>query len=93
MKKAIELAIKGGWKMPLGFQGWASEAAIPIATNDPSFWQCLGKELGWEKEVTYYNSFTDGKENNDPWRLHWHQFLEALMDGKTPDQFFNSLLE
>ena len=63
---------------------------------DPLFWQSLGKAMGWEKRITGYNAFTKGKlnkENNDPWRLEWHRFIDKIAEGGTADEFFEELLK
>lgn len=59
---------------------------------DTSFWLALGKARWWEKRMTYYNSFLDGKENNDTWRLEWHRFIDHLAEGKDIESFFKQLL-
>lgn len=54
MKKALKLAIEGGFKLReihLEETAWGAEMVYPIIREDPLFWQALGKSLGWGKEV------------------------------------------
>ena len=50
---------------------------------DPIFWFALGWALGWnEKKCLGYDQW---------WREPWHRFLDCLADGKTPEDFFETL--
>lgn len=60
---------------------------------DPSFWQSLGKALGWRDYsnadlcrecVTKYSPMSG-------WRAYWHRFIDHLADGKSAELFFESI--
>lgn len=54
---------------------------------DPLAWQAVGKTRGWNSRTTFYTSFTKhNKENNEPWRLDMHIFIDHLADGKTIEE-------
>lgn len=97
MEKAIQKAIEGGYVTGFRYDKLADMDGIMRAGEilflDPLFWQALGKSLGWNKRVTEYYSFTDGKINNDVWRIEWHRFIDHLAEGKSINDFFNSLLK
>ena len=100
LEKAIEDAMGAGY-VPSWIKesttehwfGFSQNQTMSISQTilDPQFWQCLGKSRGWEKRITFYNSFIDGKENNDQWRLEMHRFIDALAEGRTIESFFESL--
>ena len=64
----------------------------------------LNKEMQIEikKVIEEYNRTTGikvseiaslNKENNDPWRLEWHRFIDKIAEGGTADEFFEELLK
>lgn len=70
-----------------------------FAFLDPLFWSSLGKELRWDmvyghrfpavesaKHVVISDSVIDG------WKYQMHRFIDALIQGKTPNQFFEEIL-
>lgn len=65
------------------------EVWVPLAETmlDPLFWQALGKALEWHKEPI--GDFHRGTV----WIFKWHQFIDALVEGQTPDQFFKELIK
>lgn len=87
MKEAIKLAIKGGYLVRKsapkttfndisGSKAWQCYLLL-----DPDFWKCLGKQQGWENTIEGLG-----------WINKWHDFIDALSQGKTADKFFNNLL-
>lgn len=58
---------------------------------DSLFWQALGEEMEWDKEITAYITFDKGKENNESWRLHWHQLIDHLAEDKSIEDYFKNL--
>jgi hypothetical protein len=53
---------------------------------DPSFWQSLGKALGWDERID------DGSHYAKPgWLEAWHRFIDHLAEGKTAESFFETL--
>lgn len=98
---AIEKAIQGGWdftenvnfsdedrsrfkrsphlkeaKTIMGFWG--------TVLLDPLFWQALGKVEGWHKGIA-------PEHEHLYWKAHWHAMVDALAEGKTIEQFFETL--
>lgn len=72
---------------------------------DPLFWQALGRGLGWRQDpslctgckVIGYrttNHMNDCLEKSRPgsWNDNWHRFIDHLIEGKSIDLFFESLL-
>ena len=53
---------------------------------DPSFWQCLGKSLGWDK-IPNPNDY----DLVGGWRWQWHKFIDGLTKGKSIDSYFDTL--
>jgi len=53
---------------------------IPMDTilNDPLFWQCLGKALGWS--IIHWSDI-------------WHSLIDHLVEGKEIDEFFINLIK
>lgn len=99
MKEAIQKAIEGGLgdKM-VSYKHKAGWVSIVTTDGDgytkrdykfaelwmsPSFWQSLGKAMGWEKEYG----------GNTRWRTNWHMFIDHLIEGKDPEEFFKKLLK
>lgn len=90
-KRAIELAIADGWK-PINFTNHP-EYDYVIEGNmaywqhvalDPTFWQALGKALGWS---------TPEKPNNvRDWLGRAHDFSDLILQGKDTKPFWDELL-
>lgn len=107
MEQAIKKAIKGGWK-PLGEavhknfldKKWgiseinANYYHQPTWLLQPSFWQCLGKAMGWKEYLEAGGLTTDEEYCMDlGWRVVWHSFIDHLSHGKDAESFFNELLK
>ncbi len=85
-KEAIEKAIEGGWNTYIA-NGWSplewcgaprfSGDELYFIALDPSFWQSLGKALGW-KGKAYFRS--KGYEC-EPWQFFQLSFVEASWGG------------
>lgn len=59
----------------------------------PSFWQALGKAMGWtDLYIEFVKPGDEGKilEPN-AWRNQWHLFIDHLAESGTPDSFFAEL--
>lgn len=75
----------------------------PTYLFDPLFWQALGKSLGWKEKIHKSAQNTIIKDLlrhgtcnwscQPEWLHHWHRFISALAEGKSPDDFFNNLLK
>lgn len=106
MKEAIQKAIDGGWKPKyepevveiLGKDEELFEWEVDH-TNiflDPLFWQALGKSLGWfhpdGRSVAKYINNDPKHTEYDMWLWYWHRFIDWIAEGKSPDEFFASLI-
>ena len=105
-KQAIEKAIEGGWHSELGLDGVNEYGAYfndglyhyrpqEIAL-DPSFWQALGKALGW----TDYSEehYTDSRDRtysrtHKTWWLNASRFYDLILTGGDTDAFWRGVLE
>jgi hypothetical protein len=95
----IKKAIEGGWLPRMSSTPAWLEKAVPgdkesqiellsqLCTQDPYFWQALGKSLGWPE----YNHLRRSYET-ESWYGKWHQFTDHLIAGNDPDSFFTGLL-
>lgn len=101
IKRAIELAIEGGYQKYSDIEdfldGKTTYHPIRFRFLDPLFWQCFGKVMGWKypdgTDVAKYR-MNDPKHTAYPVYLyHWHRLIDALAEGKTIEQFFESLDE
>jgi hypothetical protein len=60
---------------------------------DPLFWQSLGQGLGWEETVEVETPdfpLTPALKATQ-WKVHWHHFIDAVAEGRTPESFFREL--
>jgi hypothetical protein len=76
---------------------------VSEAFLDPSFWQSLGKALGWWGKIcrlcgeqwsfNYEMNFCTSKEANllPAVMYHWHRFIDHLAAEKTAEDFFAEL--
>lgn len=112
MENAIKKSIEGGYYFitahshlnGIHFNAIQSEErCLRSIFDDPLFWQCLGKSLGWgkmfcliclrkEPELNKCNCKGQVYDVSPTWRYHWHSFIDHLAEGKSPDEFFNSLI-
>ena len=72
--------------------------AVEETFLDPLFWQALGHELGWNHELMTVHAVENGRPTvvtraGQHWLSHWHRFLDFLAEGKTAEDFFESLPE
>lgn len=77
--EAIEKAVAGGWRpttrssVLFGVVGDTNAAIL-----DPTFWQSLGKALGWEAR--------------DDWQQNAHRFYDLILTGGDTKKFWDELL-
>ena len=97
METAIKLAIKRGYRGNFIYQNpkndqwyWKEECSEQLALLDPEFWKCLGKNQGWDKGYYHFGDNTCDIEMSS-WQAQWHSFIDHLAEGKSPEDFFNSL--
>jgi len=101
-RQAIEKAIEGGWdrsKTPgliIHIEG-GRYAAMGFFL-DPTFWQALGKSMGWKYEVVRHGKCNmpgcDGthvKPGTGDWLYHWHRLIDHLAEGNDINLFFETL--
>lgn len=102
MKEAIQKAIDGGWKpwwIEEGYPYKISTSFVEVLmkeqiqfvwwaefVTDRTFWQALGKALGWSDKDFYENNMVR-------WFSEWHRFIDHLAEGKDVNEFFTNLLE
>ena len=103
--KAIELAVKEGFRKEIGFIGVALERDIPELLLDPAFWVALGKGLGWRDVVggcgeCFLRGFSAPKDCKtcEVLKARWFKeatryFTDYAMAGKDCEAFFTSILE
>lgn len=92
-KYIIEKAIEGGWKFQRSDRV-SDEEAIEITlldweriALDPSFWQSLGKSLGW---VTHTMSGELPLREQD-WYIEAKRFYNLILTGGDTEKFWNEL--
>lgn len=96
-KEAIELSIKGGWQgialedmfsREYYIQNW-QEVAL-----DPSFWGCLGKELGWEETIcpTHLRQDRCGIVWRSAFKVQAHRLFDLILTKQDTKAFWNDLL-
>lgn len=83
MEKALQKAKESGYKYHI-----ANTVSLYACTLQPSFWQALGKSLGW---VEMYSEAEGGRI--ETWPDYWHGFIDHLAEGKDAESFFNELLK
>ncbi|MGA2592732.1 MAG: hypothetical protein ABSH32_22700 [Bryobacteraceae bacterium] len=108
IQKVFAKAKAGGWNnRNLRFDGknwrqWDGTEEEPLVFEDelfgkvfldPSFWQSLGKALGWNDDYHPVRSKETNQLKNEiwDWRYHWHRFIDHLAGGGTAGQFFAEL--
>ncbi len=75
IKSVVIKAISGGFKDP------TPNGNIYKITQDPLFWQALGKALGW-----FEWAGTDEFNNDPQWQYHAHQYFDlVLTDNRNTD--------
>ena len=104
IEKAWEAGYANDWSdlAKLGLSQYKTNPQIYASVFlDPSFWQSLGRVMGWD--IDDYR-FLFGKDHRvlatrfsgmaytvDTWQYHWHRFIDHLAEGKSAESFFGSL--
>ena len=93
IQETIEKAIEGGWKDEREDGNTFADCLI-----DHSFWQSLGKALGWKprardevQNMPSYEWEYQGAVAMYSWEYYWHRLIDHLADGKTIETYFESL--
>ena len=98
LEKAIEDAMKGGWEpaflyrveKEVGFGDLFNQMYSGIFLS-ADFWQCLGKSREWREHENRSMKEKILGVYGPEWRVHQHQLLDALAEGRTIESFFASL--
>jgi hypothetical protein len=74
IQEAIEKAIEGGYP-----KGRVADLAVPVQAQcflETSFWESLGRTLGWEGDFEYITLRGDEphKVRQPMWLYYWHRF-------------------
>jgi len=80
IKDFINKAIEGGWMPDADTPEIYYEGIRTNALLDPLAWQAVGKVEGWEDRDTEPN-----------WQNKMHQMIDALVEGKTLEEFIETL--
>lgn len=83
IQETINKAEEGGWKQNYKHRGYGIGLSI---FDDPLFWQCLGKSLGWNTTIRYFSY-------EMRWIYEWHCFIDHLAAGKSIESFFEELTQ
>jgi hypothetical protein len=91
IQEAINRAIEGRYPSKR-----AEDLALHVQAQyflETSFWQALGRTLGWEGHGEYIQlSEQESRAIRQPmWLSYWHRFNDHLAAGKTPASFFVTL--
>jgi hypothetical protein len=86
-KEIIEKAIAGGWDDYKTIRGCvvSPDEEPMLAALDPTFWQALGKSLGWGMEL--------GDRDNGAWKYTALHFYELILEGKDTTEFWEEMLK
>ena len=94
IQEAIEKAIEGGYTIdPFHDPSRPIQAQYLLET---SFWEALGRALGWNNETITVHAVENGKPTivtriQQHWLSHWQRFIDHIAAGKTPESFFESM--
>lgn len=101
LKTAIQKAVEAGyqgWEMPK--DNFYSLPKAKLVLLNPLFWQCLGKQQGWEENFYHldYRILRDGvpdvfEAHKPEWHFHQHRFIDHITEGGTADGFFEVLIK
>jgi len=93
IEQAIHKATGNGWNPKI--IGIGETPVFYFFTNDPSFWQSLGKVLGWE--VEWNGQYLVTRDNPQErwmvagWIQHWHRFVDHLAQNGSIESFFEEI--
>lgn len=102
-KIAIEKAQSIGWKPRC--QKIHMHRNQCVFALDPTFWQALGKALGWKAEVCFIcgeklpcwcdrsDIAYDGDEKIPEWKFHAHRFYDKVLQSEDTSNFWEELLK
>lgn len=75
------------------FKGAAKERITNRALLNPDAWRAVGKVEGWEAKCSFKpnSAVGDLTECHDGWLLNMHRMIDALAEGKTTEQYLETL--
>lgn len=83
-------------KIIIGFGGDPVRMSVGVDVHeialDPTFWQALGKALGWDKLADGRNWEASKYGYMEVWRHHAHRFYDLILTGELIDKFWADLL-
>lgn len=97
-KQFIEKAISQGYTLGIihgerllkeATVGFYNRCVMDSIFLDPLAWQAVGKVEGWGDYAPYDTPNTDPKLNS--WRFNMHCMIDALCEGKSTEQFLETL--
>lgn len=101
-EKALKSAMDAGWKPEVIAEnlthhwfGASQNQTISLANTalDATFWQALGKALGWG-DYWYNDPETHVKVNlQKPWLDYAHRFCDLIYTGGDTEKFWDELLK
>lgn len=104
MEKAIQKAIKGGWKKDWYFNHFNNDEVAfgdtkQDSENNPCHYlnrgQILLDPLFWSclgKSLGWCQEQAHFDSSVcKPWKHYWHSFIDHLAENKDPEEFFNNL--
>jgi len=99
-KKAIEKAQEGGWtnldKCTFSLNSLMGNFSEPIdeaIALDPTFWQALGKALGWDERTTDFDVDEFYMTDVQEWEFNAHWFAHIVLTGGDTEAFWNDILK
>lgn len=84
-QEIIELSVNGGWNS----KNSIINAKIAL---DPTFWQSLGRALGWRSYAPKSFGVNDGRSLEPTYMDYAHRFYDLILQGKDPAPFWEELL-
>lgn len=89
MEQAIKRAKTGGYDVIAKAPSYNIYSEMYL---DPLFWQALGKAEGWgQKHDMEYDD--DGITPIPDWQYNWHRYIDHLIEGRDPEEFWKELLD
>ena len=89
IKQFIEKGIEGGYPQDLAhYEKYPDQCVVLL---DPLAWQAVGKVEGWETKYFKCSPNCDNKIRSDDWNYQMHRMIDALAEGKTIEEFIETL--
>lgn len=97
IEQAIRDAVeKGGYPKAGNLKGVYDSRAYAAILLDRAFWAALGRARGWPEEKDNAGETRGDGQWHQTYTLNsslenWHRFINHLAEGKTAEEFFQSL--